>query len=278
MKKLFFIIAALFLFCRLQAQDFHITLFGGFSNYQGDLQDKRFTTNQAQLAYGAGMLYEMTDNLYLRANFTVGKVGADDKKGINKERNLSFSSPIYDLHLGLEYDLLNLYEHSMAPFLFAGVSGFHFNPSTTDAKGKQVFLQPLGTEGQGFYKDRKPYSLTQIAVPFGGGIKLALGENIRLRFEIGMRKLFTDYLDDVSTTYADKPTLLARNGVQAVELSFRGGEVKPGLQYPQEGSKRGNPSSKDWYYFGGVGLSFRLVSQPDRSHIGKARYGCPTNL
>ena len=278
MKNLILSLLVFFFLSSTYSQDVHLSIFGGMGNYQGDLQDKKFTLNQAQAAFGAGILYEVTDNWYLRANFTYGKVSANDKKGINQDRNLSFSSPIYDLHLGVEYDLLNNYEHSLAPFLFAGLSGFYFNPSAIDAKGNQVFLQPLGTEGQGFYLDRKPYSLTQIAIPFGGGIKLAINDNIRFRVEVGMRKLFTDYLDDVSTTFADKATLLAQNGAKAVEMAFRSGELKPALTYPAAGNKRGNPSSKDWYYFSTIGLSFRIVSSPDKSHLGKSNYGCPKNL
>ncbi len=35
-------------------QRLHLTLMGGFSNYQGDLQSKYFTLNQSNLAVGAG--------------------------------------------------------------------------------------------------------------------------------------------------------------------------------------------------------------------------------
>jgi hypothetical protein len=106
---------------------------------------------------------------------------------------------------------------------------------------------------------RTKYSLTQAALPFGGGVKLALSENIRLRFEIGFRKTFTDYLDDVSTTYADQSMLLAKNGQRAVDLAFRADELKgTATSYPPVSSMRGNSGNKDWYYFSGLGLSFRL--------------------
>jgi hypothetical protein len=62
----------------------------------------------------------------------------------------------------------------------------------------------LSTEGQGIYPDKKPYSLWQPTIPFGGGVKFAITENLRIGFEIGLRKLFTDYLDDVSTSYPIK--------------------------------------------------------------------------
>ena len=59
-------------------------------------------------------------------------------------------------------------------------------------------LQPLGTEGEGFYKGEKKYNLTQLAIPIGGGFKYAISNNVRIGIEVGFRKLFTDYLDDVS--------------------------------------------------------------------------------
>ena len=62
-----------------RAQNLHVTVFGGFSNYQGDLQNKRFTLDQSHPAFGAGLLYEISDNLYARANVTFGKVSGDDK-------------------------------------------------------------------------------------------------------------------------------------------------------------------------------------------------------
>lgn len=278
MKRLFLSAAILCGFGAVKAQNVHLTLFGGISNYQGDLQGKRLTFQQANAAVGVGALYEISEKLYVRGNVTFGKIKGDDNKSlINFSRNLSFSSPITDIHLGLEYDLLNSYEKSLTPFVFAGVSAFMFKPSTLDSTGKKVMLQPLGTEGQGFYQGRTKYNLTQIALPFGGGVKLSLSENIKVRFEIGLRKTFTDYLDDVSTTYADETLLLQNNGQQAVDISFRADEVKGNsILYPAAGSQRGNPATKDWYYFTGLGISYRLGQKYDGGGGNKSKLGCPT--
>ena len=279
MKKLPVLAALLLCFTVASAQKFHLTLFGGLSNYQGDLQSKRFTFNQSHAAFGIGGLYEFTNKLYLRANVTFGKVTGDDySNNTYRSRNLSFSSPLTDVHLGLEYDLLNSYENSLTPFVFAGVSMVYFNPSTLDSSGKKVYLQPLGTEGQGFFMGREKYNLNSFAIPFGGGLKLALSENIKVRFELGLRSAATDYLDDLSTTYADEALLLANNGPQAVDLAFRGDENKSGLTYPAANSVRGGPKSKDWYYFTGLGVSFRLGSKDNATGGGKSKTGCPVNI
>ena len=280
MKKLSLIILLLVTTVTANTQNLQVTLFGGFSNYQGDLQDKRFTLNQAHPAAGVGLLYDITDKFSARANINFGKLsGSDIYNSKNTVRNLSFSSPITDIHLGIEYNILNLYEHSLSPYIFAGLSYFSFNPSTKDTAGNKVFLQPLSTEGQGFYQGRKLYNLHQFAIPFGAGVKLALSENLRVAFEIGLRKTNTDYLDDVSTTYIDQATLLANRGQQAVDIAFRGDELKTGLVYPADGSQRGGANSKDWYYFSGITLAIRLPGNENKGASGgKSKTGCPTRV
>lgn len=279
MKKLFFCLAILLNGWGIQAQRLLLTTFAGVSNYQGDLQDKIFTFQESNIAGGIGVAYEITDQLYATANIKFGKLSASDKfSSKNASRNLSFSTPLSQFQIGLEYDLFNLKERLLTPYFFAGLAAYHFNPSTIDSAGNKVYLQPLGTEGQGFYNGRSKYNLTQISIPLGAGIKYALNENIRLGFEIGFSKLFTDYIDDVSTTYVDQSSLLTNNGPTAVELAFRGNELNHGATYPADGSSRGNPSSKDWYYFSGLTVSFRIAGSEYGGNGGKNKTGCPTNV
>ena len=98
--------------------------------------------------------------------------------------------------------------------------------------------------------------------------------------ELGYRKLFTDYLDDVSSTYVDQATLLANRGGEAVQLAYRGNELKNGAPYPAGGTVRGNASHKDWYYFTGLTASFRLFSGNGLGGgLGNhSMYGCPANV
>lgn len=259
-------------------QNIHFLLGGGAMNYQGDLQAKRFTFKQAHPYGSFGVYYELTDKLFLRVAAVVGKVSADDRfSPTNKTRNLNFSSQIIEFHIGAEYDLINSYEHRISPYLFAAVAGYHFNPYTLDTGNKKVFLQPLGTEGQGFFNGRKKYGLTQISVPFGGGIKFGLTDNIHIRIEAALRVLLTDYLDDVSKTYADENALLINNGEKAAELAFRSDEINPAL-VPVPGGIRGNSKSKDFYYTTGISVSFRLNSGGGGRNPGKSKLGCPVNV
>jgi opacity protein-like surface antigen len=279
MKKLFFYFVLLLPAGIVRAQKLFLTTFEGISNYQGDLQDKRFTFQQSHLALGIGAAYELTDQLYATANFKIGKLSGNDKNSdINQSRNLNFSSSLLVFQLGLEYDFLSLYENKFTPYIFAGLSAYHFNPSTIDTAGNKQYLQSLSTEGQGFYNGRLKYSLTQISIPFGGGVKFALNENVRLGLEISLSKLFTDYIDDVSTTYVDEALLLANRGSLAMELAYRGNEINPAATYPADGTTRGNPKNKDWYYFAGMTVSFRLGADKSSGYGGKDKIGCPVNV
>lgn len=263
MKKVYTIALIVLLgISKTNAQNFHLTMFAGASNYSGELQPNFFTLKQATPAFGLGGLYELNERVYLRGNLTYGKLKANDSKyARNATRNLSFSSPITELNLGVEYDILNSYERLFTPYVFSGISIFHMNPSTVDSTGGVVYLQSLGTEGQGFVPGKSKYKLNQVALPFGAGVKYSVSENMKIRFELGFRKTFTDYLDDVSSIYADQSSLLTNNGSLAVSISYRGDEVSGvSKTYPGPNRQRGNPDTKDWYYFVGFGVSFRLSS------------------
>ncbi len=265
------------------AQNLHADFFAGIASYQGDLQAKRYTLNMAHPAVGIGLSYDVSSRFVARAGFTYGQVEGNDKANTQAKsiliRNLNFKSNIAEFHLAMEFNLFDLSERSATPYIFGGVAGYHFNPFTNDLSGNKVLLQPLSTEGQGLsqYPDRKPYNLNQLAIPFGGGIKLSLSDNLQVAGEIGIRKLFTDYLDDVSTTYVDQATLLAAKGQKAVDLAYRGDEINPALPYPSAGAIRGGSKYKDWYYFTGLRISYRLNSSGRMGNNG-GKVGCPNSV
>ena len=102
-----FIWAVLFIPVSSIAQPLHITAWGGFSGYQGDLESKRNTIAQSNFAFGFGVKYDLTAHLAIRAGFNSGKIGADDKKNEPnlRARNLSFQSRITEGNLLLDYSL-----------------------------------------------------------------------------------------------------------------------------------------------------------------------------
>lgn len=261
--------------------------FGGFANYQGELQESPYTFSQSKAAFSLGGRIELADRLFLRGLATYGNISASDKYSSNsfrRARNLDFNSKIYDASGTIVYELFNLSEKRYTPYAFAGISVFHFSPYTYDSSGVARWLVSYGTEGQWLsqYPDRKAYKLNQISLPFGAGIKFAVNKNVAIGWEFRFNKTFTDYLDDVSTTYADYNALITgRNGLKAAELAYRGGEIKGGSQvYPAAGTKRGNPKTKDWYYFSGITITYTLFPKESTSgkHGSLRSLSCPKNV
>jgi hypothetical protein len=283
MQKLW-VLCLLFPVATFSQSRVHLTIFGGVANYQGDLQGKAFTLDQSNLALGLGAKYDLTPNFALRAGINYGTVEASDAR--NKPelrfRNLSFASRIVEGNLLLEYTFFDMEEKKISPYVFGGAAIYHFDPYAFDSVGRKVFLQPLSTEGQGLsaYPDRKPYKLTQFAIPFGAGVKFRVGYNTVLAWEVGLRKIFTDYLDDVSTTYVDPFILAQERGLKAVEMSYRAGELNEGdPNYPADGTVRGGSQYKDWYYFTGFTVYIGINNKRGGGGVGgRGRRGsldCP---
>jgi hypothetical protein len=242
-----------------------VGIFAGMSTYNGDLQPRSITFRQSHPAFGILIRKSVYKGLGLRLGASFGKVsGADSLSSDSsvRSRNLSFQSNITDVHLLLEYNFFDYKETGFTPYVFVGISVFHFDPYAQDTSGLRVYLPPLSTEGQGLstYPDRKPYNLTQVSIPFGIGVKYALSPVVNLGFEFRMHATFTDYIDDVSTTYVDEKNLLAERGPTAVQYAFRTDEL-PGHKadlYPPDGTPRGSAAHNDWYYFTGFTLTFNL--------------------
>lgn len=226
----------------------------GLSNYMGDLDD-HLGVKFSKPGFGFHILKPLKSRLSVRLNYLQTWIHADDASGFianNRGRNLNFKSPISELSFtGLFYLRSNIrrsMKHRKAnAYFFVGVAGFKFNPTGT-ANGKSAKLQPLGTEGQ-YIGYGKPYSLYQVAIPFGGGIHYRVSKMILIGVESGFRKTFTDYLDDVSKVYPDQAALYESNPTAAEFSNKTGGHVGAG-------SVRGNPLVKDSYLYTNINITF----------------------
>jgi hypothetical protein len=259
-----------------QNQTLHV--FAGGSNYQGDLKDNIFSTVGFGRAFGAIYRNQFSNLFAVRLGVATGLIMGDDAKTGKPSRNLKFMSYLYDGYGAIEFRLWNHDRFKVVPYSYAGMGVFHFNPFVHYGdKNQRVFLQPLGTEGQGLpqYPDRKMYNTTQVFIPIGGGLLYPLGEKWLLGVEARFNKTFTDYLDDVSTRYARPDVLLQGRGQLAVDLAFRGDEVS-NVQYPTNEPKRGNPKDKDWFYYVGITLGINIYSGNSKylRHV-RNTMGCP---
>lgn len=290
MKKAFFLTLLLPLSftlftAKLSAQYIEAGISIGGANYLGDLTPSQLWTSVGDVHLSGGVIVRLNlvDWITLRSGLHYGQVAATDKRSRDesgrKERNLSFRSDIYEFHLGVEVNILGyrpyLRGRSLAPYVFGGIAAFKFNPQA-ELDGAWYDLQPLGTEGQNLGDGNGTYSLVQMAVPVGLGVKCALSQHLNLGIEAGMRKTFTDHLDDVSGFYPDLGELAEQNGL-AAELSWRGDELGDGLDAPQEGGIRGDPEDLDWYVFTGLTLTYNFIGNFRGRGNRKARKSkCPT--
>ncbi|MBS1564020.1 MAG: outer membrane beta-barrel protein [Bacteroidetes bacterium] len=256
----------------------------GPTNFLGDLggnlgkgttfiKDNNFSTTKIMV--GAHITFYPRDWYGIRINMNFGSLEGDDAvikgKGGYEEarriRNQNFKTSIFETMVAgeifptvvLEEDPSDTY-HKLRPYGVVGLGFFHFNPQGQDpATGQWVYLRPLHTEGQGFkeYPDRKEYSLWQMNVPLGIGIKYFMSDNFSLGLEVIHRKTFTDYMDDVSTSYIDPQLfynyLPASTAAQAARMADKRLQGQGGI-----GNQRGNSKNNDSYYSFGLKLGWRI--------------------
>lgn len=238
----------------------------GVSNYLGDLVPPQTYFLGTNISAGLQYQFNINPHFAVRSGITLGKLSGNDQNSDydsgRRQRNLQFESPLLEIGaMGQIYILPfhpNKEHHPISPYIFAGVALFHFNPYTT-YKSEQIYLQPLGTEGQGIDGYAEKYALWGWAIPFGGGVKFNINRQFNIAVEVGCRKTFTDYIDDVSGDYVDLATLRQGNGLLAAELSNRTYNEN-GIQIERVGQPRGH-SGKDWYIISQIGVSYTLQNR-----------------
>ncbi len=235
----------------------------GVSRYKGELSPHAFDLTFLHFAGGAFFRHNWNRHWSWIMELNYGKVSGDDSQlntGFERNRNLNFYSTIWDFTPGVEFNFLPFEtgnsDFPFTPYIFTGFSVFKFNP-----KSGGVELQPLGTEGQGLAGRPAPYHRVSFAIPIGGGLKISLGQSIGIGIQVSARRTYTDYLDDVSTTYPDLNQLQATHGADAVSFSDPSAFHDSIPNYAKyEGKQRGSPSEDDWYIFTTFTLWVRMTS------------------
>ena len=192
----------------------------GTFNYTGDLvrtYNPKFAKPAATIFYR----YNFSHVVSLRTGLTFGKVGASDLENpldaAAEARAASFNITLMELAPVFEYHFLDWKDAKRrirySPYLFAGAGLFVFSGNKNKPEG---------------------YSNVQMSIPFGGGFKYILNPHWYIGCEIGIRKTFFDYLDNVSDRV--RPT-------------------KRPLDF-------GNPYDKDNYFFVGLTLTRTFYEIP----------------
>ena len=260
----------------------------GASNFLGDLgganqigtngfKDLELSLTRPSLTLG--LKYKLTESIALHSHVTYGQVRGDDKltnEPFRNNRNLNFKSNIYEFNINFEYAFLSSRQGGVyrlrgvkrsssfeaQGYVFAGVGVFKFNPKG-QFNDKWYELQPLGTEGQGISEGRNKYKRTQVCIPIGIGGRYFFNRRMGIGVEFGIRKTFTDYIDDVSKTYYDKQAISQANGTVAGYLS------DPSLNSSSTqallGNQRGDAIDNDSYMF--LMFSFHYKLRTGRSNF-----------
>lgn len=291
MKNIFILIFIVVISVSAKAQwlwDYGVSV--GVSNYLGDIGGKEQTRRDfvadmklAKTRWNVGGFarYKVRPNISAKLAFDYLRIEGDDKLSTNpgrNGRNLNFRNDMLDLGLTGEYffytdnDLGNTYRYrnGFRAYIFAGVGGYYSNPKA-NYNGSWVKLRPLQTEGV-------KYSAIGLNIPAGLGFYFTFQKKHRIGYELNYRTTFTDYLDDISTTYKDPSTL---SSTESVALSNRTGELGTAIDPSfaknfgyDSGTgteqKRGDQSHKDSYLT--MSLSYSYVIR-GKSSFYRGHYG-----
>ncbi len=249
-------------------QDSHIRFSAGVGamSYFGDLSSSNNPYQTVHPGYSVSASLKLNPMLSLRGAALFGKVSGSDVENSDPDlraRNLSFESKIQEVGLHLVGDFIFspngfLRRPPITPYAFIGMAITQINPQA-DFGGQLIDLQPLGTEGQ-FLDDPdperplpEPYKLTQFVIPMGIGLRFKVFDDLDIEAEVGLRKMFTDYLDDVSGYYPNLRRLNRQNPV-AGNLSDRSSNS----QFPEGriNEPRGNQAQNDWYMNTSISISY----------------------
>ncbi|MBL4652072.1 MAG: outer membrane beta-barrel protein [Flavobacteriales bacterium] len=200
-------------------------IFGGVSYYNGDVNPaSQFNPELTNWAVGVILRRNLNSRWALRLNGMYGNLKGNDLTSSSvsqQQRGISFTSVLYEISGQAEF---NFFPYCVAndeiyfsPYLFIGLGGFRFN--TTNGSGQEV---------ASLKAEDVDYAKTAVMLPFGVGIKAKLSSRFLIGAEWGFRKTWTDYIDDVSTTYAST------------------------------GRQRGNSKTNDYYNLAGITLTARL--------------------
>lgn len=260
-------------------------IFGaGASNFLGDLGGadqigtnglRDFNVFSIRPGFMIGYGYLLTRKTAIKTNFIYSFLAGDDnltKEPFRNNRNCNFRTPLVEISSQFEYEIIHerpghLYNLKnirgrryvkLTSYLFGGVGVIYFNPQGKWS-GRWYDLRPLCTEGQGLIPARKKYSLFQVVMPLGIGFKFALSKDWSVSIELGFRKTFTDYIDDVSKTYFDPEKLQQEKGVLSVHFANPTNQSLPNWEdVTAPGQVRGDPTDKDSYMLTFISFHYNI--------------------
>lgn len=257
------------------------TIYGiGAANFLGELGGadqigtdymKDLEISKTRLAIMAGIRFKQTQNISHKLALHFGMVAGDDQtteEPIRLARNLNFRSPLLELGYNFEFYLRKekrghrfklrgvrgLKSMGIYPYGFFGISGFFFSPQGK-VDDEWTWLRRWNTEGQTLSPTREQYSRVQLAIPLGVGLKWSVDRRWLIGIEYGLRKTFTDYIDDVSTTYFPNEQIRTAFGTTAALAADPTEGTWVGSAAYQQ---RGDPTDNDSFMFLMITANYKL--------------------
>lgn len=236
----------------------------GGSNFIGSRGIFDYDIKATRLAIGTGISLN-AGSFSFGLNFLGTRLVGDDKfsnQDFHVNRNLNVRTDLFEGCFLTEWRPFSRTSGFNRFYIYSGVGVMYYQPKT-EYNDEWIKLKTIGTEGQYLADEDRPYSELDLVIPYGLGYKFRLAKSTSLVLDLGFRKTFTDYLDDVSTVYADPTSLTEANGAEATILADRSVVKNP------TGFERGNPDKNDMYFL--LGLKFEYILG------GKAGDGCYYN-
>jgi len=148
-------------------------------------------------------------------------------------RNAHVNGRITEFSALMEFNFLD-FANQKSEFRFSPYAFFGLGYSFIQGEGRINASLPV-----------EEYGLSTLVIPFGGGVKYLLSDQLILGIELGFRPTTSDFLDKLDSTLPAMPRYNTPIDATTAPLS-------KGLNY-------GNPNTKDWYYFLGVSLSYSIT-------------------
>ena len=223
--------------------------------FLGDIVLKQ--TNITTGIYGR---YKINSKTHINSGINYVKISGDDANSVGPRawRNLRFQNQLFELNSCLEYTFFRIndlggtgrYRTSLNLYAFVGGSVFYHNPKGAFLENANSpikeweSLRPLKTEGQ-----ETPYSSISFSTPYGLGAIIKTATFYKFGIYFRYMKNYTDYLDDISTVYAQNA------GEGNIANQYNGPEEQTGSF--ATGQIRGNPKSLDDIFM--LNLSFSKI-------------------
>lgn len=263
MIRTFFIIILLFFAAQTKAQKYlDVAASAGTAYYYGELNNSLGPIDDLGISFGAWFRRNYNARWAWKQQFRFSQIKSNDSNSpfeYQRLRNLDFYSNILEASSTVEFNFLRFdpwaNKDLFTPYTYVGLSLFYMNPKT-DLEGNTYELRQFQTENE-------EYSNIQFAIPFGFGIRLRLNHRVFMEFDWGMRRTFTDYIDDVSGYYPTNPDELSP---VTADLSDRSLDQQ-GTDGTNWGTIRGNPKDNDWLFFSAISLVFNLNENPGKCYF-----------